>query len=184
MKITKGMIGGGLAVFVWCIFMGVTAISIGVGALYPPANLIAGPFVCPNGKLTFEQVVSNPLPGTTYTLTTWYCVNARSGAKTELEIFPMSLYAGIIYGLLLFVVVVLIWAWVQRNNFAWFSQAQAGARPDITANRIRSHNRAPQAPMADGGAVARMTELKKLRVANMITEAEYQEKRAEILRKL
>jgi hypothetical protein len=32
--------------------------------------------------------------------------------------------------------------------------------------------------------VARMTELKKLRAANMISEAEYQQKRAEILRKL
>src|SRR5437764_9218058 len=98
MKITAGLVGWGIAAFVWSIFMGVTAISIGVGAAFPPANRIAKPFVCPNGQMTLNQQVSNPLPGTTYTTITWYCVDAQSGDKTELGIFPMSLYAGAIYG--------------------------------------------------------------------------------------
>src|SRR5258706_355639 len=42
-------------VFIWCIFMGVTAISIGLGALFTPMNLIAKPFVCPNGQMTYDQ---------------------------------------------------------------------------------------------------------------------------------
>ncbi len=53
-----------LLVFIWSIFMGVTAVSYGLGALYPPLNKIAQPFVCPNGQMVFEEAVSNPLPGT------------------------------------------------------------------------------------------------------------------------
>ena len=54
MKITTSTIGWGIAAFVWSIFMGVTALSIGVGAAFPPANLIAKPFVCLNGQMTFD----------------------------------------------------------------------------------------------------------------------------------
>ena len=54
-----------IIVFIWSIFMGVTAISIGFGALYPPLNYIAKPIACPNGQLSFVQNVSNPIPGTT-----------------------------------------------------------------------------------------------------------------------
>ena len=185
MKITTGTIGWGIAAFVWSIFMGVTAISIGVGAAFPPANLIAKPFVCPNGQMTFNQQVSNPLPGTTYTTITWYCVDERSDVKTELAIFPMSLYAGAIYGLLLFVLVVIIWAWVKRKDFALASKDQTSARTDAAAFRTYRPSRpAMEEPKEEGGTVARMTELKKLRAADMISEAEFQQKRAEILKKL
>lgn len=35
-----------LSAFFWSIFMGVTVLSIGIGAAYPSVNLIARPFVC------------------------------------------------------------------------------------------------------------------------------------------
>ena len=185
MKITTGTIGWGIAAFVWSIFMGVTAISIGVGAAFPPANLIAKPFVCPNGQMTFDQHVSNPLPGTTYTTVTWYCVDERSGVKTQLEIFPTSLYAGAIYGLLLFVPVVIIWALAKRKDWALTRQDQTSAWTHTAATKTVTHNSPPmEEPKEKAGAAARMTELKKLRAADMISEAEYQQKRAEILRKL
>lgn len=41
MSIFNSMIG-----IVFGIFMGITAISLGFGALYPPINLIAKPLVC------------------------------------------------------------------------------------------------------------------------------------------
>ncbi len=47
-----------------------------------------------------------PYPGNTTTTITWYCTDAASGTKTELGILPMAFYAGLIYGLLLFVVIV------------------------------------------------------------------------------
>ena len=42
-------------VFMWSIFMGVTAISIGFGALFPSMNRIAKPFVCPRGEMELEN---------------------------------------------------------------------------------------------------------------------------------
>jgi len=185
MKITAGLVGWGIAAFVWSIFMGVTAISIGVGAAYPPANFVAKPFVCPNGQMYFDQQVSNPLPGTTYTTITWYCTDPRSDSKTELDIFPMSLYAGVIYGLLLFVLVAAIWVWAKRKDLGLTGPDSSPASPrSAPARAIRRDHPEAQRPKPDGAAMARMAELKKLRAANMISEAEYEQKRAEILRDL
>ena len=86
-----------LLTFIWCWFMGITAISIGFGALFPSMNRVAKPFVCPSGKMDLTKEVYNPYPENT---------------------------------------------------------------------------------------IARMKELKELRAANLISENEYEEKRAEILKDL
>ncbi len=91
--------------FIWCLFMGITVGSIGIGAIFPSANLIAGPFVCPGGKMELTTQEYNPSPIETVTTLTWYCVDGKTGAQTELGIFPMSLYAGTIYGLIFFFLV-------------------------------------------------------------------------------
>ena len=109
MKITGKTIGWLIAGFVWSIFMGVTAISIGAGALYPPLNYIAKPLACPNGQLSYQQNISNPLPGTTYTTAGWTCADSRSGTQTPIDAIKMGVYAGPFYGLVLFLVVVLFW---------------------------------------------------------------------------
>ncbi len=110
-----------LLVFIWFIFMGVTAVSYGFGALYPPLNEIAQPFVCPNGQMSVEENTSNPMPGTTITQIYWYCVDSKSGAKTEMADPPIHLYAGAFYGLVMFVAALAIWyfydkriVWVQN----------------------------------------------------------------------
>src|SRR5437764_14158530 len=100
MKITAGLVGWGIAAFVWSIFMGVTAISIGVGAAYPPANFVAKPFVCPNGQMTVDQSVSHPLPGTTYPTVTWYCTDPRPSAQTELGASTMTPEAAVMHAVL------------------------------------------------------------------------------------
>ena len=51
MKFGKSTIGSLIGVFVWSIFMGVTAISIGLGTLLPQINYIAKPLACPTGQL-------------------------------------------------------------------------------------------------------------------------------------
>ena len=90
---------GLIVIFVFCLFMGVTAISMGVGAAYPPINLVAKPFVCPNGEMVSDQSVTNPLPGRTYLSASWTCVEP-SGARTPIR--SVSLFAGPIHGLVLF----------------------------------------------------------------------------------
>ena len=93
--------------FIWCLFMGVTVGSIGIGAIFPSANLFAGPFVCPGGQMQNNSQYYQVSPVESVTTITWYCVDGKTGAKTELGIFPMSLYAGAIYGLIFFVLVFL-----------------------------------------------------------------------------
>jgi hypothetical protein len=100
-------------IFVWSIFMGITAISIGFGALFPSMNRITKPLVCPRGEMELETQVYRPYPGSTITTLTWYCVD-QEGVKTELGLFPMSLYAGVFYGLLLFATIVIGWALLQK----------------------------------------------------------------------
>ncbi len=144
MKTQSSSIFGYIAAFVWTIFMGVTAVSIGLGAIYPPLNVVAKPFVCPNGNMSYEQSTSNPLPGTTYTFTGWYC--DRSGDKTELDIFPMSLYSGLIYGLVLYALGLSVWLFLRRRKAAQKGTDQqtrlgreAAATGDFSQQRRPAH---------------------------------------------
>lgn len=183
MKAQINSIFRSIVVFVFCLFMGVTVGSIGVGAIYPPANLLAKPFVCPNGTMSYQQKTYSSGPGTTVTQTTWTCVDNRSGAKTELGIFPMSLYAGLIYGFVLYglVLIVLLFRRLRQMTRAQADQThprrQTAATGDVNDSRRTNHPAAAQP-----NALARMQRLKELRAANMISETEYQQKRAEILK--
>jgi hypothetical protein len=114
-----------LLVFIWFIFMGVTAVSYGVGALYPPLNKVAQPFVCPNGQMSVEELTSNPIPGTTITQIYWYCVDRRSGAKTPIVDGPIHLYAGVFYGLLMFVAALALW-YLYNQRIVWVQNVIKG----------------------------------------------------------
>ena len=107
-----------LLVFVWFIFMGVTAVSYGLGALYPPLNKIAQPFVCPNGQMSVEEFTSNPIPGTTITQIYWYCLDRQSGAKTKIVDGPIHLVAGAFYGLLMFAAGLSLW-YLYNRRIVW-----------------------------------------------------------------
>ena len=91
--------------FISCLFFGITIGSIGIGAVFPSVNLIAGPFVCPGGQMQLVTQDYRPSPIETVTTLTWYCVDGKTGTKTELGIFPMVLYSGVIYGLIFFVLI-------------------------------------------------------------------------------
>jgi hypothetical protein len=88
--------------FIWCLFMGVTVGSIGIGAIFPSVNLVAKPFVCPNGQMQVVTKDYHPDPTRSVTTVTTFCVDGTTGAKTQLGIFPMSLYAGVLFGLVFF----------------------------------------------------------------------------------
>ena len=150
--------------FLWSLFMGVTAISIGVGALFPPLNYIAGPFVCPGGTMSTEEQGYRPSPGTTVTTITWYCTDGSTGAKNELSMWPMSVASGLIYGLLLFLVI--------------FAGMQIRARRSATRQAVGASSRAAEASRARFAKdlltpEAQIEELQSLRNDNIIGEAEF-----------
>ncbi|MCC6298290.1 MAG: SHOCT domain-containing protein [Anaerolineales bacterium] len=156
-------------VFLWSLFMGITVGSIGIGAVVPSMNLIAKPFVCPHGQMELETQDYHPSPVETVTTLTWYCVDTSTGERTELGLFPMSLYAGTIYGLILFAII-------------YVSMKFAGKR-FIPSEQAPSQKFQRQAELP-GDTVKRMKELRDLRDANLISESEYEQKRTEILKKL
>ncbi|MBV6395229.1 MAG: hypothetical protein HFACDABA_00803 [Anaerolineales bacterium] len=161
--------------FVWCIFMGITVGSIGIGSVVPSVNLISKPFVCPQGEMTLETQDYHPSPVEVVTTLTWYCVNLQNGQRTELGLFPMSLYAGSIYGLLLFAVIYGVIVYSRRFPSA--------AKSRKLSSTFENRGAAPPAhkTRAVNNTFEKMQELKKLRDAGLITEEEFERKRLEII---
>ncbi|MDB5101732.1 MAG: hypothetical protein JWM80_6153 [Cyanobacteria bacterium RYN_339] len=94
--------------FIFCVFMGITGVSLGLGTAFPVINKVAEPLVCSGGgTLSAVKTYSNPAPGKSYTTATWSCEDA-SGKKTPVDKFVLALYAGTIYGLGMFALVALL----------------------------------------------------------------------------
>ena len=99
---------GPVLLLVICIFMGITVISIGLGAAFPSINKIAAPLVCPNGEITVERNRYNVYPGKTVITNNWYCVDQASISKSSLSFLKIGLIAGTLYGVILFAALNLI----------------------------------------------------------------------------
>ena len=151
-------------VFIWSLFMGVTAISIGFGALFPPLNYVAAPFVCPGGTMSEVQEVYHPSPGSTVTTVTWYCTTGATGEKNELSMWPMSVASGLIYGLLLFLVILL-----GMTLNAHRTSAKRVA--EVPYEHFSTHPRIPK---------EELKELERLRNANVIGDTEFERRVTEI----
>jgi len=106
MNLIKG-IGIVLTALVCSLFVGIFIISIGLGAILTDMDKIATPIVCAGGQLQMQATTYHPAPGETVTTEDWFCVN-KSGVQQSLNGFELSLIAGIIYGLALFVPVIAV----------------------------------------------------------------------------
>ncbi len=183
MKLKKNTQGIIWALLV-CWFFGVTLISIAGGAIYPPINIIAKPFVCANGAMEFKQDEYNPSPGQTVTTTTWVCTDASSGEKQILGVFELVLPAGIIDGSLVFVLVMIVRGVVLYRGRSYSRLKQAAQA------RQEAFERQPVAadsPVVGGkikDAAEELGKLKQLVDAGLITQQDYDQKKAEVLRRI
>lgn len=108
------LIGG----LIWSLFMGITFVSMGLGALFPTLNKVAKPFVCPGGQMEINSQNYQVSPVEHVTTFTWYCVDEQSGTKTELNFFSINAYAGSFYGLLMFATGLTIW-YLYNRRIVW-----------------------------------------------------------------
>lgn len=92
---------------IFSIIMGVTGGAMGFGSWFPQLNLIAKPFVCPGQQMSYTQDVSQ-IGSATYWSADWFCVDKNSGVKTELDQNTVFLIAGPFYGLIFFVMLLII----------------------------------------------------------------------------
>ncbi len=109
MKYDSGTIRSLIALCVWSIFMGIAAISIGLGAVLPQINYITKPFICPTGEFSYSQNVSNPYPGSTYVSAAWTCTDPNSGSERQLGPIQLGLIAGPFYGAVILLLVLRPW---------------------------------------------------------------------------
>ena len=86
-------------IFLWSIFMGITAISIGFGAIFPSMNRIAGPFVCPNGKMELTTQDYQVSPTESGTILNWYCVDQKTGKEPNWHLSNDSVCRGDLWSL-------------------------------------------------------------------------------------
>ena len=114
MKINTSTIIWLIVGFIWSWFMGITAVSLGLGSLFPAINMVAKPFVCQGGQMVNNSQNYRVSPVENVTTLTWYCVDIHSGAKTELNPFIINVYAGSFYGLLIIVAVLIILYFYRR----------------------------------------------------------------------
>jgi hypothetical protein len=98
---TSSLIIGLMVELIFSIFLGVIAVSIGFGSIFPQLNLIARPFLCPKQEMSHTQNVTE-IGSDTYWSATWFCMDEGSGSRTELDPGTVHGYAGSFYGLLIF----------------------------------------------------------------------------------
>lgn len=99
-----------IVLLAFCVFMGMMAISLGVGAAFPPINLVAKPIVCPKGEMDHEQSTrrSNQR-GKTILEASWTCEDPP-GTTEPISKLMVTAIAGSFYGLLMFLPLALLMA--------------------------------------------------------------------------
>jgi len=162
-------------IFIWCIFMGITVGSIGLGAVFPYVNRITKPFVCRAGQLELVTQDYHPSPVETVTTLTWYCTDPANGARHEVNMFQMALIAGPLYGLVLFFVVMEV-MWIRSNRHVSAADTES---PSSVWSPPASDNRESHSSVEE-----RLAELKNLRDTGLITEQDYARKKSAILNDL
>ena len=189
--------------------MGITVGSIGLGAVFPSVNLITRPFLCRGGQMELVTQDYHPSPIEVVTTLTWYCVDAKTGVRQQMNMWQMSLIAGTIYGLLLAAAVFAGWWLLARSRGPTSSptglqEMLSGSRMEDSSNlddlvqstadlrastaRLRQELQdrvgaaaAVRAGRGSDSVEQRLAKLKGLRDSGLITEQEYAAKKAEIL---
>ena len=103
---TNSLIIGIIVELLFAVFMGLTT-GPSFGSHYPSLNLIAKPFVCPDGQMTYTNQLIERYDET-YWDATWYCEAEPSNVKTELDPHLVFRYASPLYITLYLVLFLLI----------------------------------------------------------------------------
>ena len=142
------------------LFTGIIIVSIGLGAAFPAMERVAAPFVCGGNTLDLHL--------------DYYCVDP-TGTREDVS-WRIILAAGLIYSAVLFFI-----------SLVWLLTA---GRQVEAVGRIFGRS-TPPVSMALGGEAAdsrglrrKLEELKELRDSDLITEQEYERKKARLLDEL
>jgi len=104
---TRSLIFGIAIELLIAIIMGYAVGSVSIGVLYKPLLIaVTKPFVCPNGEMTYTQH-KETIGNDTYTYISFFCIDERSGIKTDLDSNTVFLYGTPFYSLIFFAVILI-----------------------------------------------------------------------------
>jgi hypothetical protein len=168
MKLDKMMIGmiAGVSLFV-----GFVIFTVGVGGVFPSIHKLTAPLVC-RGEVQVKSVKYSYKPGQVGWTHHVYC-DSESGRK-EITFLAVSTT-----GLVASVIVFIILLFRMRKSLT-LSENSSTSTPDLNPGR----KTASSGTGRTGSALERLTELKKTRDQNLISDAEYERKKTEIMDKL
>ena len=164
-KMMLGMIAG------ISLFVGFVVFTAGVGGVFPSIHRLTAPLVC-RGEVQVKSVKYSYRPGEI----TWthhvYC-DSESGRK-EITLLAVNM-TGLVASAIVFIILVF-----RMRKSLVLSENSSISTPDLNPER----KTASSVPGRTGSALERLTELKKMRDENLITDAEYEKKKTEIMDKL
>jgi len=168
-----------LSGYVWtflaCAFFGFILCSIAAGAVVPAVDkFAAGWIVCSKGTFEIHQDTYSYRPGESDTMTTDYCVDKTTGAKTDISLVTM-IVAGLVYSVVLFVIVL---AFTLVNKRSRLLTVEADHPSNAPSSAPAAHR-----PSGSSGSSheKRLQELKHMYDSKLIDAQEYEQKKKQIL---
>jgi hypothetical protein len=164
MKINITMIGilAGISLFI-----GFIIISVAVGAIFPSMHKLTAPLIC-QGEVKVESIRYSYKPGQVGWDNHIYCIDEQ-GSQKEIT-FPAIGVTGLFYSAILFVILLIV--------------GGKGVALPASFGALATDVKRGKGGKKEGSAMERLAELKKMRDANLITEAEFEKKKAKIVEEL
>ncbi len=151
------------------LFIGFVLISVAVGAIFPSIHKLTAPLIC-SDDVNIQVNTYSYKPGQSGTDIHIYCVD-QQGAQKEITLQAIAV-TGLIASAILFVI-ALIW---MRNGIR-LPENFGSLATDLKKKKKSSGQQ-------DGSALERMSELRKMYDEKLISKAEYEQKKAEIMKEL
>ena len=104
-----------IILLIFSLFCGVFIISLGIGSEFTTVNTVMSPLVCGSQKIEVAWEYNVAHPGQTFFGSRWLCVNETTGTAQDASI-KTTLISGVVYGLLLFAIVIFWGLWVNRSS--------------------------------------------------------------------
>ncbi len=167
---------------VWLIiaslFLGFIVVGVAIGGIFPSTFRVFSPLVC-NGKMVIEVKKYSYRPGEVTTQNNFYCVNETTGEKRDIS--ALTVVGGSLISSGIIFLGLFSWAMIRRLKR---KQPEKPILPTAVhpspPDSMPSAKTDPSIENLDD----KLKKLKELRLADLISEQEYEAKKAEILSRM
>ena len=153
------------------LFTGFIIISIGIGALIPSMHKLTAPLIC-RGEVDVDTTRYSIRPGETYWEHKIYCI--KTGGGVDEITFPAIGMTGLVASAIIFAILAYRW----RETLVVDKKDFGTLATDLNFTKKYGKQKKQRSPLD------RLSELKKMRDQNLISEAEYDRKKTEIMEEL